>query len=308
MTQHQTSRVSDRTITREDFRNLTGGSIDTAYDLLVGYYGAMQKSIRNHYIFKTCPKCGGRMNFRPLDSAKNPNGYTGVWSCYDMFEEEGVVQCTYEEFTKESHQDILGVYGIEIPKTAPLVPEEALDGKKTDDNDVTGNYIHELSLAAIYEKIPRESQFSHILPDWVRRRCPKCGNGLLFYQAKDNTAGKTGIFACPTGWAESEDPDDWCGYEEVVDTPVDELFAEYYHRAVTRQEAATSLLLRSCPLCGNRLMPRPIESNDRGWKTRWVCPSGFQHDDPDALCGYEELSTESIGSYLKSLNKMIAEG
>lgn len=305
-TQQTTSRASDRRVTLEDFVKLTGGSIENAYDLLVGYFGARQRSIRSDILVRTCPKCGGRMTFLGLDPKSNPNGYTGVWSCFDEYDEDGVEQCVYEEFTTESHKAIATKYGVPEQYNAPLIDIEEISKGRLVENE-RSDLLFEKALAGIYAQMPRKSQFTNILPDWVRRRCPKCGNALVFYPARENKSGKTGVFACPTGW-DNEDPSTWCGFEEVVDTPLDQLFVEYYHRAVDRREAARGLLLKSCPLCGNRLLPRPLEENSKGWKTRWICPTGFNSDSPTALCGYEELSTETVGSYIKKLNKMIAEG
>lgn len=307
MKQNQTSRVSDRGVTYDDFVKLTGGSLITAYELMAGYYGAVQRSIQTQRLIRTCPKCGGRMLFRALDPAQNPKHYTGVWSCIDEYVEPDVDQCTYEEFVTDDHATVLKMFGVVIPHDAPLIDLEEQESGRIGKPTAGADYLYELKLAGIYQRQPRKSEFAQWLPDWVRRRCPQCGGALVFYPTHDNKAGKTGVFACPSGW-ESEFPDDWCGYEEVVDAPIEELFTEYYRRAVTRQDACRQLLMKSCPLCGNRLYPRPIEENASGWKTRWICTSGFQQDDPDGLCGYEELSKETIGSYIKQLNKMIAEG
>jgi len=50
-----------------------------------------------------------------------------------------------------------------------------------------------------------------------------------------------------------------------------------------------------CPECGTTLAISNIDpDNDNNYKTRWFCPAGFESDDPDGLCGYEKLNTETI--------------
>lgn len=290
-----TSRASKFSL--EDFKKMTGGSIERAYEILGGYAAqALASSVRGQ-LQRPCPKCNKFLQFFPIKDSKL--GYTGRWVCSDQTGEP-IDWCGYEEFVTDSLESIADRYAVVVPEETTVIPA-AMTASETGTPAMREHFF-----AAIYPNIPRRSKFAQTIPDWARRRCPQCGTPMVFYPVIDSDKA-TGVFACPNGWNTSEDPEDWCGYEEIVNTPVKELFDEYYARSPTKLHAAASLLLKECPRCGDYLVPRPVEVNDNGWKTRWICQRGFTKDDPEQLCGYEELSTETIGSYINAVNKIIAE-
>lgn len=284
---------ANRFLTYEGFLKLTGGSLKNAYDILGGYFNMAIAAYKRHVIQKTCPACGGVLQYQmfPEPLTRGNVGATARWSCAGD-------TCVYEEYEYASPEVIFNTYAKPISEAAYISLKDDL----ADDD-----FYYNTTIASIYNGPPISSNRPKQVPDWVRRKCPKCGTGLLFYPSHQNKSGVTGVFACPNGWADNDDPETWCGYEEIVTTPIEDLFREYYSRTSTKAEAARGLLRKECPLCGADLIVRPVENNARGIKTRWYCPTGFNYDDPDALCGYEEFSTEPISTFIKSINKYFAD-
>jgi len=57
-----------------------------------------------------------------------------------------------------------------------------------------------------------------------------------------------------------------------------------------------------CPKCKGLIVLAAINyPNEKKYRSRWYCRSGFEKDHPDGLCGYEKLNIESIPEILESL-------
>lgn len=72
-------------------------------------------------------------------------------------------------------------------------------------------------------------------------------------------------------------------------------------------------LYPACPDCGTQLVYQPVGScpgnRSKKWKGRWLCPKGWELDNPEAYCGFEfltSLDSEEMSEKYLSKGKSVA--
>jgi len=193
-----------------------------------------------------------------------------------------------------------------IKEVETQLKQEEQETQKQSNNAINkglSTLIDKNARVRVYDNLAmfHETAMSH-LPEKLRRPCPTCGHGMLFYRIGDNDQGWTGAFVCPQGW-EEEDPALWCGYHELSTMTARELMMEYFLRGRERHTAAQEAAMPRCPSCGSLLRIRAVEDNKMGWKSRLFCKKGsLLGESEEDICGYELLQKESVEEFINKLN------
>ncbi len=84
---------------------------------------------------------------------------------------------------------------------------------------------------------------------------------------------------------------------------------ELYDEKVKREQYDNTLWsekAKKCPKCGTKMGLKPITDppgpgNEKGYRSMWFCPKGFEKDYPEGLCGYYSYSMTSVNKIFKKI-------